>query len=353
MTNPAHKPSVVDHFDPIALGLAMRSSPSGFASTFGQDAARAVSPLSLSTAVDQIASRSNLAPRAAMTSDEFATILTDFVNVMALQGYSYNRPAILAVSHETSVKDFRPHETVRGQKAPTLLPVPEGAEVQYGSVGDGVKEAWAAMRYSRLLEFTEVALVNDNLGLLSAPALAFGEVYADFKASIIIDRILANPLMSDGEAVFSAAHGNLAGTGAALSVASVSAARLAMRRQKDIDGVRPINVEPTYLVVPPELETDAEQLMTTITPNSVDSVNPLANRLTIIVEPRLTDPAAWYLFARPERRLGLEHGGIDGMDDLEVRSEARLERHAVVTRISTTFGAGWIDHRGAYRNPGA
>ena len=353
MAVPARQSAPTDPFHPDALRLLNRHSPGAFTATFGADAARQFAPMPLRVAAETIANGAGLSVTAAMATDDFQTLLGDLVHVAGIAGYASAPPAILAVSHETNdISNFKPVTRVRGSGFPALEQVPEGAEVRYGGIGEE-SETYAALRYSKLLELTEAAVVNDDLGMLVGPALRVGEAVADCKAGVLADRIAGNPAMSDGNAVFSDAHGNLAATGSELSVASLSAARLSMRRQKAVGGERPASVEPAFLIVPPELETAAEQLVASIQATATGEVNPFASRLTVICEPRLIDPTAWYLFARPERRMGLEHGRVEGTADPEVRTEPRLERHAIVTRVSIAFGCGWVDWRGAYRNPGA
>ena len=352
MPNPLPQPSVTDHYDPRALGLLARYSPGGFRDVFGADAAHAVHQRPVSEVMREIANAKGISVRAAMTSDDFLLTLTDLAHAAGIMGYAYARPEVLRLSNETlDIKDFRPVERIAGGKFPLLLEVPEGAEVQYGNVGDGRKETYQAARFSRLIQISEEALVNDNLGLLVQPALDIGGATAETKGAIVVSRIVDNPVMSDGLPVFHADHGNLAATGSPLSIASLSAARTALRRQTE--NGRVINVTPHFLVVPPELETDAQQLVATITANTSDTVNPFAGTLEVLTDPRLTDPNAWYLFARPERRLTLEHGRVEGTEDPEVRTEPELTRHVITTRVSTTFACGWIDYRGAYLNPGA
>ena len=106
--------------------------------------------------------------------------------------------------------------------------------------------------------------------------------------------------MSDGVALFHASHGNLAASPAAIGEASVSAARLAMRSQTGITGER-ISVTPKYLVVGPEIETEAEKFLATINPTTADDVNPFAGKLTLAVEPRISGDD-WYIFAARARR---------------------------------------------------
>ena len=110
--------------------------------------------------------------------------------------------------------------------------------------------------------------------------------------------------MADGVAVFHADHGNLAGTGAAVSLTTLGNARLAMRRQTGLSG-EPIDVTPRFVVVPPEVEPLAEQMLAEVAATKTADVNPFEN-LTLVPDARLTDPAAWYVAADPAMIDGLE-----------------------------------------------
>jgi Mu-like prophage major head subunit gpT len=351
----ARSMSLADHFDPLALSLINRYSPQAMASVFGAQASRANPPMSIKDVAGVIqVQRSELRGNftATITSDDFARIVNDVASAAGLIAYLMNPPEILRISHETNeIDNFLPQTRPRADIFPKLLPVDEGAEITYGSI-DERGETYQAIRYARLIELTEQMFINDKLGLVMQPLMRTGEAVADLKAATIVDRIVSNPVMSDGKEVFHAEHGNVAAEGAGLNIESLTYATMAMRRQKHIDGERPIDVTPSFLVVPPELETPARQLVATITPATTSDVNPFARKLEVIVEPRFTDPAAWYLFASPARQLGMEHGTVNGTNDPEVRTEARMERHAVLTRVTADFAAGWIDWRGVYKNPG-
>lgn len=79
----------------------------------------------------------------------------------------------------------------------------------------------------------------------------------------------------------------------AAAQASYGAARTAMRRFKDEDG-RPINVNPTVLLVPPALEDTARALLTVDRLEDGKS-NPYKGTAELVVETRLTSDTAWFL----------------------------------------------------------
>ncbi len=54
---------------------------------------------------------------------------------------------------------------------------------------------------------------------------------------------------------------------------SLSDARKAMRKQKAFGGKLPAGVTPSFLVVGPELETDAEKILATLSATTANDVN--------------------------------------------------------------------------------
>src|SRR5690606_22343185 len=135
-------------------------------------------------------------------------------------------------------------------------------------------------------------------------ARAAGRAAAETEASLLMDLLLSNPAQADGVATFHATHGNLM-TGAALSVSALSDARKALRNMKAKDGT-PISAAPRYLLVGPELETEAEQLLADLYAATTADVNPFASKLSLLVEPRLADDS-WYVFTSPDSIPFLEH----------------------------------------------
>nr|WP_274382365.1 Mu-like prophage major head subunit gpT family protein [Rhodovulum sulfidophilum] len=158
--------------------------------------------------------------------------------------------------------------------------------------------------------------------------------------------------MSDGKTLFHADHGNLAETGAALSIGSLSVARTAMRRQKGLAG-EAIRVDPALLIVPPELETQAERLVAEISAASADDVNPFQQKLTVLADANLTDPAAWYIAALPGRPDALQHAYLDGASGPQIFTRDGFETDASEFKVRLDFGAGFVDHRAWYKNSGA
>lgn len=162
----------------------------------------------------------------------------------------------------------------------------------------------------------------------------------------------AGPIMGeDGVRLFHASHGNV-GTGGGLSapdgMAMLDEARLSLRKMKGLDGKTPVNAVPKYLLVGPEQETAAEQLLAQIAAATIGDVNPFSGRLTLLVEPRLTGNQ-WYVFADPAVMPVLEYAYLASAPGPQLSSRDGWEVLGREFRVVLDFGCGAVDWRGAYR----
>lgn len=293
--------------------------------------------------------------RAMNTVADFPGLLASTGNRTLAPPYQAALSPLRALFREATAIDFRPKIRLALSEHPQLLLVNETGEIKYGSRGEN-KETYGLETYGRLFSISRQALINDDLGAFADMtrdmAAAAAETENALRASFLITGNGNGPSMADGLPLFHAKHGNL-GAPAALSVASLSAARAALRNQKGLDGVTPIGVTPVYLLVGPALETAAEQLLSTLSPVTVGEVNPFNNgRLTLLVEPRLTG-TAWYLFAAPAQRAVFEQAHLSAAPGPQMASKEGWDTLGVEFRVYLDYGAGVIDWRGAYRNPGA
>jgi hypothetical protein len=80
-------------------------------------------------------------------------------------------------------------------------------------------------------------------------------------------------------------------------------------------------------------------------------VNVFANRLTLIVEPRLP-PGAWYVAADPAVMPAVELATLEGEQEPEVRTEVGFDVDGTRFRVRLDLGGAFVDHRGVYMNDG-
>jgi hypothetical protein len=185
----------------------------------------------------------------------------------------------------------------------------------------------------------------------------YGNSIAQLESDVVWGIITANPAMADGNALFHTTHKNLAGTGAALAVDAVGAARAAMAKQTGLDKKTVLNVRPAFLIVPASLELKAEQLVAqNLVPAATSSVVPQSIRtLAPISEPRLdaASETAWYLAASPNQIDTIEYAYLEGQQGAYIETRNGFDVDGVEIKCRLDFGAKAIDWRGLYKNPGA
>ena len=228
---------------------------------------------------------------------------------------------------------------------PGLLKVNEAAEFQYGTIAAS-GEAYAVETFGRIFAPTRQTLVNDDVGALRDLPAKLGAAARRFEAEFVVGLVEQNPTMGDGVAVFHAQHDNLGGSTPPDS-SYLNLARLRMRKQKGADGGI-IGVEPRFMLVPPELETLAQQLLFEVAASSTENVNPFSH-LTLIVEPRLKSATRWFLVADPALIDGLEYAYLEGAEGPQIDTRAGFEVDGVEFRVRLDFGGGWTDYRGWQR----
>lgn len=292
-----------------------------------------------------------LIERAFMTTSDYPLLLVDAINKQLRPSYEIALSPIRKLARESTAVDFKTkHKLMLDSSSLSLEPVTETGEFRSGTMTEG-DATFKLGTYGRILGLSRQALINDDLSAFSTIAARLGQAAASFEAGFIVNLVTSNPVMADGQRVFSAAHGNVAQSGAAPSDTTLSAARLAMRRQTGLDGEALIIVEPMYVVVPPELETSTEKVLTEIRAIKTDDVNVFA-LLKLIVDPRLTDPKAWYVWSDPAKMEGIEVAYLAGQPGVQIESRVGFSVDGMQVKARLDFGGGWIDHRGAYYNPG-
>ncbi len=300
-------------------------------------------------------SPASLVTRALHTTSDFPIILGDTVGRVLRDAYQAAPSGIRRLGRQTTARDFRAVNKIMLGEAPLLEKLNEHGEIKAGTMAEA-REAYKVETWARKIGINRQVLVNDDLGAFADLARRMGQAAAETEARILVTLLESGtgngPLMSDGKALFHAQHGNKAATGAVISDATLSAARLALRTQKGIED-RTIRATPRNLLVPPALETTAEKWLASIAPATAADVNPFSGSLSLVVEPRLTSATRWYVTADPGEIDGLEFAYLSGAEGPQVESRSGWDVDGVEIRVILDFGAGFIDHRGWYMNPGA
>jgi hypothetical protein len=301
-------------------------------------------------------SRDEVATRALHSTSDFPEILSAVTNKTLRQAYDAYPRTFALFCRQVLATDFKSMHRVQLGEAPQLLEVGESGEFKRGTLGES-KESYKVKTYGRVVAITRQVLINDDLDAFTRIPAMYGNSIAQLESDVVWGIITANPAMADGNPLFHTTHKNLAGTGAALDVASVGAARAAMALQTGLDKKTVLNIRPAFLIVPAALELKAEQLVAqNLVPADSAKVVPQSIRtLSPISEPRLDAASAtsWYLAASANQIDTIEYAYLEGQQGAYIETRNGFDVDGVEIKCRLDFGAKAIDWRGLYKNPGA
>ena len=298
--------------------------------------------------------------RAGMHStSDFPSLLEDVARKNLRSAYEAAPQTWLPIAQPLNLADFKPSRQLQIGDAPGLDEILEHGEVTQGTITEA-KETVQLKTYGKSFAITRQALINDDLNAFGQVPALFGRKARDKESDLAWAQITANGLMGDGVALFDAStHGNLTASGTAISVDSLGVARAALRKQKGIDGVTPLNLSPRFLIVPAGKETIADQYVTQITPAASSNVNPFGpsgrTPLTVIVEPRLdaNSLTAWYMASGADQAPVLYYATLDGQSGPDLRQEEGFDIDGMKFRCRIDVAFKAADWHAIYKNAGA
>ena len=299
--------------------------------------------------------------RAAFSTVSLPGILSDVANKKLLAAYRAQPIIADRLCAKADLNDFKVAQRYRLTDVGDLEPVAPGGEIKHGSfTEDGATNQLET--YAKLFTLTRQMIYNDDLGAFLRVPAYMGNRAARKVDQLFFARLAANPTQADGNALFSAAHGNYGtGTGSALDLASLKAGVAAFRKQKDADK-QPINVMPKFLVVPVDLEIAAEELVNglqVVVAGSTDVARPAFNALSryglqVVGSPYLTSATGWYLFSDPAALPAFEIGYLRGKRTPTVeRGTVDFDKLGISFRVYFDVGVREQDFRAAYFAKGA
>lgn len=284
------------------------------------------------------------------TSD-FPNVLANTVSRSLRAAYQQAPRTFTGWARRSSNKDFREKAVTQMSELSKFQKTKEGGEYKYLSFGDSA-EKYSLSKYGGIVAITWEALVNDDMAAFDRLPLMIAEEAAALEGDIVYGILSDNAALADNIALFHADHGNLAGTGGAISLATLGAARAAMRKQQGPQG-RVLNLEPSFLIVGPDKEMEAYQFTSAqfVAAKNVD-INPSSNtQLEVIVESRIPGNK-WHLAANPGRVDTVEYAYLEGEEGLFTERKEGFEVDGLMIKARHVFAAKAIDHRGLYRNNG-
>jgi len=248
--------------------------------------------------------------RAAFSTVSLPTALGEVARKVLLDAYNDAPATWRGFAAVRSVSDFRDTKALRPSFGGTLDQVAPAGELKHTTLSE-FTATFRADTFGKVLSIDRRDFINDDAGVFSEAARAFGAMATRSVNDLIYGVILAN-----AGSFFHASNGNLIeGADSALGVESLSNAIKAMRTQRDAHG-NDLDIVPAVLVVPPALETVAKEALESefiqrtfeeMADAKYPTGNAVRNAVKLLVEPRLSNTTKfsaasakhWYLFAGP------------------------------------------------------
>ena len=270
-----------------------------------------------------------------------------------------------------SCKDFKPAMSLRPVFTGPLERVAPSGEITHGTIGDQAF-SWQLMTYAKMYSIARHVLVNDDLSALGEAPVGLASA-----AMRTLSDLIYYTLMVDADGFFSSDHGNTqSGGGGALSASSLTVAIRQLRKQvSPSPQSSPLAIEPATLVIPPELEQTAKELLHSSfmfrdqASDRQGTFNPFQNMMSLQVEPRLslgcTNPSTgatvsgsttrWYLFGESGHVPAIV-GGLNGPPIPVVQLAGQDHNFNVLgqsMRVYMDAGFALAEWRAAQNAPGA
>ena len=291
----------------------------------------------------------------AMSTSDFPVLLSNVANKMLDMAFSEAEATFDVWTQAVDVKDFKQGVAAHMQTGGKLQKIAENGELKNIEFGEN-GETFKLESYGAKFRVTRQMLINDDLGAFQKFFEEFGSMARRSANSIVYDLLqgrgeFENYTMSDDKPIFDAtAHKNYDATGAAIATDSLTSARTKMRRQEE-NGVK-LNITPKYLLVSPENETAALQLLNSESDpaaNNSGVVNVHRNTLDVVVDSEL-EATPWYL-AAPRRTIKVLY--LQGTGRKPIVRESDRNLSGVTFECVFDFGVYAEDFRGLYKNAGA
>lgn len=297
------------------------------------------------------------------TASDFPIIADSVIRRVLRKSYEAQASAWRLFSRQRTAVDFRQIQTWQVSGMPQLLKVGEDGEIERGSLAMS-KESFALATYARIIGVTRQTLINDDMDVFGRLPMTYGASVARMEANVVWSVFLRNPTMkADGNPLFHPDHKNVAETGTAPTPDTLSDGFTAMGTQTGIDGDGEgdvLGLEPKFLICSIARRAAAERAVgKTVQPTRAqDAVPSFLQNMTVIPEARIDRLGAntWFLAADPNSGGidTIEYAYLEGQESGPfVESREGFDVDGMEVKVREDFGAGAVDWRGFYMNPGA
>ena len=283
--------------------------------------------------------------KAAFATHLISNVLSATYGKFLLNGYLAVESTWDMISSVRSVSDFKTVTGVRVNGGFDFEEVAQDGELKSADASDETRTI-KAKTYGRISSLTRQDIINDDLGALTILPTRLGR-----GAALKLNSVFWSEFESSNATFYSK---ETAAAGNALSLSSLKAATTSYRKLTDPDG-KPLGVTPRMLLVSPENEITAAELMSgslliTGENSTRANVNVLAGRYQVVSSSYLSSASTWWLVANPADLPAMEVAFLNGVRVPTVeQAEADFNVLGVQMRGYFDFGVAKAESRGAYR----
>lgn len=287
-----------------------------------------------------------------MSTSDFPQILAGTVNRTLRASYEIQARTFTGWARESTAPDFREVARTQLSESAAFKQINPGGEYKMITFGESA-EKYSLAKWGGIVALTWETIINDDLGAFDRIPMALAAEAAAIEGDIVYGILTGAGLMSDGTALFDAAHSNVAAAAGAITDLTLSDGRASMRKQVGLKG-RVLNLTPSFLIVGPDNESAANKYTSaSFVAAKASDINPNYNTsLEVVVDPRIQGKA-WHLAATPALVDTIEYAYLEGEQGMFTETRQGFEVDGLQIKARHVFGAKAIDWRGMYKNVGA
>ena len=290
-------------------------------------------------------------------------IMSNIANKFLLQGFNAVESSWREVAAFGSARDFKTFYSYNFLMDSMFAKVGPAGELEHATASE-LEYTNKVDTYGKMFAVSRTDIINDDLGALSQIPMRLGR-----GAAIGLNMLFWTEFLASLNTFYTSARGNVStGAGSALSSDGLKAAQLKFTKQTDPNG-DPLGIDPRILLVPPELEIAADELMTSLiintggasTTDKVPNRNVWANKYKTVMSRYLSNPnitgnstTAWFLIADPMDLPVIQVAFLNGRQEPVVESaDAEFNTLGIQFRGYYDVGARKQEYRASVRSAGS
>lgn len=258
-----------------------------------------------------------------------------------------------------AVPDFKPKTIMAAGEFGELPRVDDGDDFTQSNIQE--EASWIAVdSYGDEFSLTPRMVVDDNLGVFEEAVRDKAVAHDMTLNRLCVELLSGNQLAGDGNSLYDATHhlNDIAsGSGGVPSQTQLDSVRKLLRAQTGVSKKRKLNLTVKLLLIPLELETTTQQLLSTnvrVIPVTTTTGEIFRGEVDYLVEPMLSDVSAlqWYAFAPKVIVRPIIYVHQTGFETMKSRLYFNPKNNSRVFQCEGRFAAAVRQWRGTVRNAG-